>query len=139
RELRVAGGQQQQQQQHQRQARLCQLVFKHASEALCFREAFDAVCDNPIDQQRKENLAALAQHMCESGRLGELCSLPLADCPRGGDWHSSGVVDSALWPLARRSSVNDLVGGPGGKGRSRVNYYDCLYAFYMARGEEVAA
>ncbi|CAM9845083.1 unnamed protein product, partial [Ectocarpus fasciculatus] len=134
-----AVGQHQHQHQHQRQARLCQLVFKHASEALFFREAFDAVCDNPIDEQRKENLAALAQHMCESGRLGELCSLSLADCPCGDDWHPSGVVDSALWPLARRSSVDDLVGDAGGKWRSRVNYYDCLYAFYMARGEEVEA
>lgn len=77
--------------------------------------------------------------MCKSGRLGELCSLSLADCPCGDDWQPSGVVDSALWPLARRSSVDDLVEGAGGKGRSRVNYYDCLYAFYMTRGEEVEA
>lgn len=48
--------QQQQRRQQQRQARLCQMVFKHASEALSFEEAFAAVCENPIGQQRKVSL-----------------------------------------------------------------------------------
>ncbi|CAM9708330.1 unnamed protein product, partial [Scytosiphon promiscuus] len=110
---------QQQHQQH-RQARLCQLVFKHASEALSFEEAFGAICDNPVDHQRKENLEALAQHMCDSGRLGELCLLPLEECPSPslssispggeGSWqHPSQVVKRALWGLALRSNVAEVV------------------------------
>ena len=46
----------------QRQARLCQLVFKHASEALSFAEAFDAICDNPVGQQRKVGSAVTRTH-----------------------------------------------------------------------------
>eukprot|EP00903_Cladosiphon_okamuranus_P013430 g12510.t1 len=153
----------QQRWQQQRRARLCQVVFKHASEALLFQEAFAAVCENPVDQQRKANLEALAQHMCESGRLGDLCLLTLDDCPASscppvsGDrgWRPSRVVDDALWGLARGSNVADLVegggagaegvGGRGGRKRSRrrrggrANYFDCLYALYMARGRAVEA
>lgn len=35
------------------EARLCQLVFKHASEAFEFVEAFDAICANPVADLRK--------------------------------------------------------------------------------------
>ncbi|CAN0039916.1 unnamed protein product [Pylaiella littoralis] len=130
----------------QRQARLCRLVFKHASEALSFEEAFGAVCDNPIDRDREENLKALAQHMCESGRLGELCRLPLSQCPpfsltvSGEYCQPVRVVEGALWGLARDSNVADLAGGAGRRRwRRKANYYDCLYALYMATGAAVEA
>ena len=99
--------------------------------------------------------------MCESGRLDQLCLLPLADCPPSssisGDhqgWRPSGVVKGALWGLARGSNVADLVegapwdwAGGGGRGKRskrrkrgrRANYFDCLYALYMAKGEAVEA
>lgn len=34
-------------------AYLCERVFDHASEARCFREAFDAICHNPSSGMRK--------------------------------------------------------------------------------------
>eukprot|EP00752_Nemacystus_decipiens_P008562 g7648.t1 len=159
RKLRPSSAADQQHRHVERQARLCQVVFKHASEALSFEEAFAAVCENPADHRRKENLEALAQHMCECGRLGQLCLLPLDDCPPylisgGQGWRPSDVVEGALWGLARGSNVADLVeegvpldgaGGGGGGGRkrsrrrrgSRANYFNCLYALYMARGQAV--
>lgn len=91
--------------------------------------------------------------MCDNGYLGELCSLPVADCAPGessagigNPWHPMGVVEDALWKLASRSSVADLVGTGGGGGRGRdggsrmkANYFDCLYAFHMAGGNLVEA
>lgn len=97
--------------------------------------------------------------MCDSGRLGELCLLPLEECPSpspssvpAGEetWeHPSGVVKEALWGLALRSNVVDHVAGGAegegvgrrrkrrrdGGGGGKANYFDCLYALYMARGE----
>lgn len=48
-------------------ARICQLVFEHASEALSFDVAFDALCGNPMEMQRKVSiLSRIPSSWCSS-------------------------------------------------------------------------
>lgn len=58
-------------------------------------------------------------------------------------WEAAALVEDAMWEAALRSRVSDLVGGgsgDSGAGRKRkANYFDCLYAFFVGRGEMVEA
>ncbi|CAM9114550.1 unnamed protein product [Choristocarpus tenellus] len=121
-----------------RESSLCERVFVHATESNEFLKAFHALCQNPNPSHRRENLSSLVRRMCDSGHLQDLCALPLERCPIGiGEQEDGGaVVESTLWKLAHRAEANTWRGESSG---IKVNYYQCLHAFYVSRDDFVEA